>query len=140
MRLDLGYDDRGARNLLKGIVSRVEDDAALDMLGQHLVDHEERAFATEGFGQWAPLSPATLKAKNSGRILVDTGRLEQVLTSRASIRVEGDDVSLDEDPVARFLRTGARGMPRRNPTPAPDQSDVRDWAQDALRYMTEGTR
>lgn len=140
MRLDFGYKDRGARNMLHDIADRVEDDSVLHMLGQHLVEHEQKAFATEGFGQWAPLSPATLKAKNGGRILVDTGRLEQVLTSRASIRVEGDEVSLDEDPVARFLRTGARGMPERNPTPAPDQFDVRDWAQDALRYMTEGRR
>lgn len=138
--LEVDYDGRAAEAMLRGVVDRTEDDAVLDLLGKSLVEHEERAFATGGFGEWAPLSPATLAAKNGGRILVNTGRLEQVLTSASGVRVEGETVSTAPDRIAGFLRSGARGAPKRNPTPPPEPSTVRDWAQQAATYIAEGTR
>lgn len=138
MKFEIDYDGRAAENMLHGVAERAGDDTVFDLLGKSLVEHEERAFATGGFGEWAPLSPATLAAKNGGRILVNTGRLEQVLTSPGGIRTEGDTVSTAPDKIAGFLRAGARGAPKRNPTPAPEQSAVRDWAQDVATYIAEG--
>lgn len=40
-----------------------------------------RAFATGGFGQWAPNAPSTIRAKGSASPLIDSGQLEGSITS-----------------------------------------------------------
>lgn len=45
-------------------------------------------FETQGHGEWAELSPATLARKSSGMILVDTGRLESSFTKSGVDHVE----------------------------------------------------
>lgn len=39
------------------------------------------AFATGGFGAWAPISPKTEKRKNSAAILIETNQLQRSITS-----------------------------------------------------------
>jgi hypothetical protein len=51
----------------------------LGVLGEETV---QEAFATGGFGQWAPLSPRTIKRKGSSRILIDSAQLRKAVTSR----------------------------------------------------------
>jgi phage gpG-like protein len=46
--------------------------------GQAIV---QEAFATRGFGSWAPNKPATIKAKGSDAPLVDSGALRRSITS-----------------------------------------------------------
>lgn len=62
------YEERSMEPLLKrvGIVAeRVVEDA----------------FATEGFGSWAPLSPWTVEHKKNMQILTETGQLRKSITS-----------------------------------------------------------
>lgn len=42
----------------------------------------DEAFASSGFGKWAPDSPATIKNKGSAMPLLDTGQLRNSVTSR----------------------------------------------------------
>lgn len=51
----------------------------LGVLGEETV---QEAFATGGFGQWAPLRPRTIKRKGSSRILIDSAQLRKAVTSR----------------------------------------------------------
>ena len=46
----------------------------------------QRAFASRGFGEWAPIKPATKKAKGSSAILIDTGQLRRSVSSKVVIQ------------------------------------------------------
>ena len=49
-------------------------------IGETSVAIVNEAFATGGFGEWAPLAEETIKRKGSDMILVDTGDLEHSIT------------------------------------------------------------
>lgn len=42
----------------------------------------QRAFATSGFGQWAPNAPSTIRKKGSSKPLIDTRQLARSVTSK----------------------------------------------------------
>lgn len=44
----------------------------------------QEAFASGGFGKWAPLKPATAHRKNSAAILIDTAQLRRSIDSRVA--------------------------------------------------------
>jgi hypothetical protein len=63
----------------KGPVKEVEEDMideVLERLGAQAVGYIMDAFKSGGFGNWPALKPATIKAKKTDAILVDTGFLE----------------------------------------------------------------
>jgi len=51
--------------------------AALGKFGAEVIDE---AFATGGFGVWAPLKPRTVQRKGSDRILIEHGELREAIT------------------------------------------------------------
>lgn len=53
----------------------------LGLIGEGIV---QRAFATRGFGKWAPNAPETIKQKGSSAPLIDTGQLRKSITSEAA--------------------------------------------------------
>lgn len=139
MRIEVEADIAEAHDMLAGIGDRLASPRSLlDQLGEQLGEHAEQAFATDGFGTWAPLAPATVAQKGSSRILVDTGGLLDSLTS-GSPQVSDDAVTLSTDhPAAAFLRAGARGAPARDPLPEPPDGVVEDWADLSLEYFLTG--
>lgn len=62
--------------IVKGVIPALKN---LGILGEATV---QDAFATGGFGQWAPLKPRTIKRKGSSAILIDTAQLRQGIASR----------------------------------------------------------
>lgn len=42
------------------------------------------AFSSDGFGNWQPLKPETIKAKGSSAILIDSGELRRAISSKAA--------------------------------------------------------
>lgn len=52
-------------------------DAFLERVGIACVAQIQEAFATRGFGQWAPNSQVTIKGKKSDSPLIDTGELRK---------------------------------------------------------------
>lgn len=42
----------------------------------------QEAFATRGFGNWAPNAPSTIEQKGSSSPLIDTGQLRRSITSK----------------------------------------------------------
>ncbi len=58
---------------------------ALALLGVYAEAIVQSAFASRGFGQWAPNAPATIKRKGSDRPLVDTSQLRRSISSEAVI-------------------------------------------------------
>lgn len=54
---------------------------AYALLGVVAEGYVKQSFATSGYGQWAALKPATVKAKGSSRPLIDTGQLRRSVTS-----------------------------------------------------------
>ena len=112
---------------------------ALEVLGDLFEDYERDVFATRGRGQWAGLDPATAKLKNSGRVLVDTGNLLRELT-RAHIDSESVYVDAGDAHYAKYLRDGARGMPKRDPAPEPPAATVAAWADELLAFLVDGTQ
>lgn len=141
MKLDVGFEGARADRMLSGIRGRLDNTRTLmGMLVDDIHDFEADAFDTGGFGQWAPLSPATLRAKGGGRILVDTGALRSSLTAgSASITADGVTVGTSER-SAPFLQRGARGAPPRDPMPDPPARVVEDWASKVLGYVVGGHR
>lgn len=140
MQLLVEADVRDAGELLQGIVDRLDNPrGALTLLGGLLADYEREVFATRGFGRWPADDPATVSLKNSGRVLVDTGGLLENLTDA---QIDGDSVKVNQgtSKQAAFLKRGARGMPRRDPAPMPDQNRVADWADQLLGYLVDGRR
>lgn len=113
----------------------------LDMLADDLVEFERQAFATRGFGSWSPLDAATIRAKGSSRVLVDTGTLMRDLTSTSAVRVTDDEVTLDTDVAyAGFLQTGTSRMPARPPLPELDDSRASELADHVGRFLVDGVR
>lgn len=133
MDLLIAADVAPARRLVGDIADRVDDGhSLLALLGEELVDYEREAFATSGFGTWAP------SIKGSGRTLVDTGDLLRFLTGRPDIT--GESVETKAPAYAGYLKAGARGMPKRDPSPQPDTAHVQRWAQSVLGFIVTGHR
>lgn len=51
------------------------------ILGANCVEAIQDAFDTQGFGQWTPNAPSTIKKKGSSSPLIDTGALRQKITA-----------------------------------------------------------
>jgi hypothetical protein len=66
----LGYIARGETRIIF---------AKLGILSERII---QEAFATRGFGQWAPNSPMTIRLKGSDSPLIDTGQLRRSITSK----------------------------------------------------------
>lgn len=62
--------------LEKGVIYALK---RLGILGEAVV---QDAFATGGFGRWAPLKPYTIKKKKSNAILIHLALMSQAITSR----------------------------------------------------------
>lgn len=139
MKIEVEADIAEAHDMLTDIGGRLDSPRPLlAQLGDDLHEHAEQAFATDGFGTWAPLSPATVTRKGSSRILVDTGGLLDSLTS-GSPDITDESVTLSTDhPAAPFLRAGARGAPARDPLPEPPGDVVDGWAETSLEYFLTG--
>ena len=50
------------------------------IIGVSAVEQIQEAFASEGFGQWAPNSPLTVASKGSAMPLIDKGRVRGAIT------------------------------------------------------------
>lgn len=138
--VSVDVDVAPAHGLLDTIVGRLEDDRGIfDLLGGLLEDYEKDVFASRGSGAWAPDSSDTIELKGGSRVLVDTGNLLNELTHAKRV---GEAVQVDAGDAyyARFLRDGDRGMPKRNPAPAPDRAQVSRWADQLVRFLVDGTR
>ncbi len=127
------------RRIVDEIRSRVEDPRGLlRAAGRELIEYEVEVFATRAFGAWAPLAVATIKSKNSRRVLVDTGGLLRDLTSAGSLRYRGESVSLlTRHPGAEHLEAGARGTPVRDPAPMPPRREVAEWSRNLLGFLVD---
>jgi hypothetical protein len=140
VKLLVEADVRGPSDLLQGIADRFDNPrGALTLLGGLLADYEREVFATRGLGRWPADDPATVRLKNSGRVLVQTGGLLENLTDA---HIEGDSVVVNsgDSKQAAYLKRGARGMPPRDPAPMPDHGRVQDWAEQVLGYLIDGRR
>ena len=130
MKLTVELDTGAASRLLADIGDPLERSYGLmSVLADSLADYEREVFATRGHGQWAPLHPVTIAQKGSNRPLVNTGSL---LANLTDVDVVGDSVKVDGGPVAGYMRRGARGIPKRDPAPAPDRGDVDTFATTLL--------
>lgn len=69
--LELTIQEYGEGGLLKDLAYAV---------GASALEQIQEAFKTEGFGEWAENSTATIKAKGSSSPLIDTGRLRKAIT------------------------------------------------------------
>lgn len=138
--MSIESDIADAHRLLEGIGDRLQQSRPLlAELGDELREHAEAAFATGGFGTWAPLSPQRVSEKGSSRILIDTGGLLDSLTGGGSVDIDDESVTLSSDhPGGGFARAGARGAPRRDPLPEPPGGVVDDWADLALGFFVDG--
>lgn len=141
--VDVDVDVVAADDLLDGIETRLTNaDPLLRFLGAKMADYEAGAFATRGFGSWAPLDPDTVAGKGSARVLVDSGDLLDGLTNpgAGNLQVTADSVRLHTaEKSAVFLRRGARGMPVRDPIPSPSRARVSEWAEDLIGALVDGT-
>lgn len=52
-------------------------DKAIDVMGKACLEAIEGAFDTQGYGQWAPNAPATVKRKGSDTPMIDEGILRE---------------------------------------------------------------
>lgn len=138
MLLEFQADTDAAARRLEQMADRVEDSALMDILSDELVQYETDVFATSGHGQWAPLDPTTIAGKGSSRVLVHTGALLEQLTSSSSARVSGDSVVLEGTEYSGYLKAGARGMPKRDPAPAPRGGEPEQWAHQLLNFIVGG--
>jgi len=55
-------------------------DNALGLIGAYCTNISKKAFTTNGFGEWEGLKPATVRAKGSSQVLIDTGTLRNSIT------------------------------------------------------------
>lgn len=138
MHLEVEWQAGPAVRRLARIGDRLDDPRGLL---QHLVpelhDYEREVFATGGHGEWAPNAPGTVEDKGSSRILVNSGLLLDELTGNSDVM--GETLSVGSTrPYAGYLRSGARGMPKRDPAPAPDGATVRSWGSELLTYVVDG--
>lgn len=139
MQLVIEADVAPAVRMVDDIADRVDQEhTLLQILGDELTEYEAEVFATSGHGAWAPLDPATIAYKGSGQVLVDTGSLLEQLTSSSSVRVDGESVSVQGTDYAGYLKRGARGMPQRDPAPAPRGGEPDRWAHQLLDFVVHG--
>ncbi len=136
-------DSAAAELMLTDLIDRVDaPDVLLRFLGEEIADYEAEVFATQGHGSWAALDPDTVKSKGSGRVLVDTGDLLDSLTrpGASGTRIAGDSVTISTSEVSGlFAQRGARGMPQRNPAPAPPPRVVQQWGEHLLQALVDGS-
>lgn len=139
MLLDVDADQEAAARWLHEIGDRLESPAALEIVSDDMSDWMAEVFATANFGTWAPLSPSTIASKGTTRILVDTGGLLDDLAGHGRGRREGDSVIIATDErSAGYLKRGARGMPVRDPAPAPRPGELHEWAEHLLGFLVHG--
>ena len=70
-----------ASDKIKALVSDLKIEEALTLIGLKAEEIINGAFTSGGFGTWAALKPATIRAKKSSRVLVDTSQLRRSVTS-----------------------------------------------------------
>lgn len=140
VKLVVEVDIEAAADAQQAIIDRLDDSSgALRVIGRVLEDYEHDLFATAGRGAWQADDPVTARLKGSSRVLVDSGRLMRNLTTAKRVGSDAVHVGAGDAFYARFLRDGNRGIPKRNPAPAPDQSTVGDWARKLVQYLVDGT-
>lgn len=139
MRLIVDVDVERPRRQLGEMADRTRSSTMMRILADDLEDYETRMFRTAGDGTWPRDDADTLEQKGGGRTLVDEGKLMRELT-RARIQGESVVVSQGSAFYGAFLRDGDRGMPRRNPAPMPDRSDLEEWGSHLLRFILTGRR
>ena len=66
------------KKITEGKSQTIKEFGILGIVGQNI---SKDAFATSGFGKWEKLKPATVKAKGSAEILLDTSKLVQSITN-----------------------------------------------------------
>ena len=66
------------KKITDGKSTALKEFGILGIIGQNI---SKDAFATAGFGKWEKLKPATVKAKGSAEILLDTSKLVQSITN-----------------------------------------------------------
>ena len=66
------------KKIVEGESQTIKEFGILGIVGQNI---SKDAFATGGFGKWEKLKPATIKAKGSVEILLDTSKLVQSITN-----------------------------------------------------------
>lgn len=115
----------------------------LAVLAEEIRDYEAKVFASRGFGRWPSLDPETARRKRGGRVLVDSGDMLRSLThypAKDAVQdFASDSVTVGTRHVAAIMhKRGARGMPKRNPAPAPSSAQVRGWADAMLAALLDG--
>ena len=66
------------KKITDGKSTALKEFGILGIIGQNI---SKDAFASGGFGKWEKLKPATVKAKGSAEILLDTSKLVQSITN-----------------------------------------------------------
>ena len=66
------------KKIVEGKSQTIKEFGILGIIGQNI---SKDAFASGGFGKWEKLKPATVKAKGSDEILLDTSKLVQSITN-----------------------------------------------------------
>ena len=66
------------KKITDGKSTALKEFGILGIVGQNI---SKDAFASGGFGKWEKLKPATVKAKGSAEILLDTSKLVQSITN-----------------------------------------------------------
>lgn len=139
--LSVEVDSAEAQRLLADIYGRLDVRSGVGrIMSEALVEYVEDVFDSGGHGKWARLDPATVKAKRSNRVLVDTGTLLDALTDP---KVRGDSVAVSAGPdayYATFLKEGARGTPKRDPAPEPTHGFIQDLSEQLVSYIADGVR
>ena len=123
---------------LGAIQARLDDTRPLLRAMVPVLQRQYARQYASGFG-WAPLDPSTLLHKLTGRVLVNSGRLQASMTggpgnvqrlSRGSL-FYGTSV-----PYAAPLAAGKRNMPARDPARLNLQAFQREAGQVAAEYVT----
>lgn len=73
-------EDLGKNVGFKNAVKELNIDKMNQEAGESAVETIQSAFASGGFGQWAPLKPETIRRKGSDGILIDTGDLRRSIS------------------------------------------------------------
>jgi hypothetical protein len=107
------------------------------IMSEALVEYVDDVYKTGHSGKWAKLDPATVKAKRSRRVLVDTGELLKNL-SKPQARGDAVIATAGSSFYASFLKDGARGTPKRDPAPEPPHDFVQDVAAEVAAFVVDG--
>lgn len=132
--LILDIDTDNAARRLEQMAHRADQSRQLlTALSDDVRRAESELFASGGNGQWAPLDPATVRAKGSNRRLVDTGELMRHLT--AAPKISGDELTVTGTDYMHFHIAGTGRMPRRDPAPTPTPAQLNSWAEELLGHL-----